>query len=54
VSNPGPKLADVAGVKTATEMGSGTSTNVRILYYDAFIFRQPAPIYPTGSEATLF
>jgi hypothetical protein len=34
VSNPGPKFADVAGVKTATETGSGTSTNVRILYYE--------------------
>ena len=35
-------------------MGSGTSTNVRILYYDASLFRQPAPIYLLGAKQLYF
>ena len=54
MSNPGPKFADVAGVKTATETGSGTSTNVSILYYDAFLFIETKPIFAIGGEVVLF
>ena len=54
MSKPGPKFADVAGVKTATETGSGTSTNVSILYYNAFLFTQTEPIITIGAKQFYF
>ena len=54
MSNPGPKFADVAGVKTATETGSGTSTNVSILYYVALLIIQTEPIFAIGAKQFYF